>query len=74
MMPGVIVNEVRRQQAHAADAGRFETLSILEPNKFRQGSVTMIRRFGDDEKLRDADFEKDALFMTGRRLPAMPEL
>ena len=59
MLMGSIANEIKRQQAMAGLDARFEVLSLVEPHKRRQGSVTMIRRLGWDSSIRNRSFEDD---------------
>ena len=44
LLCGSIANEIKRQQMRAGLAARFEVLSLVEPHKTRQGSVTMVRK------------------------------
>jgi hypothetical protein len=59
MLMGSIANEIKRQQAMAGLDARFEVLSLVEPHKRRQSSVTMVRRLGWDSAIRDRSFEED---------------
>ena len=54
-----IANEIKRQQAKAGVKAKFEVLSLLEPHKTRQGSVTMIRRLGQSSMVRNMDLQDD---------------
>ena len=56
LLPGAILNEIKRQEARQADKARFEVLSLLEPYKIRQGSVTLIRKLPPQDRLRDEAF------------------
>jgi hypothetical protein len=60
VMPGMIVNEIKRQLEAAGPRSRFEALSIVEPHKRRQGSVTLVRRLGALSMTRDASIDEEA--------------
>ena len=74
MQPSAILNELKRQQIDAgADAG-FEVLSLLEPHKHRQGSVTLLRRLAPTSRQRDASFAEEmaaAGFDSGTGFPRL---
>ena len=74
LIMGSIANEIKRQQAKAGDKAKFEVLSLVEPHKTRQGSVTMVRRLGADSDIRDVDFQEDVSNIMGRPIKPMPEL
>ena len=65
MVMGSIANEIRRQQAKAGLDAEFEVLSIVEPHKRRQGSVTTIRRLGAESRIRDREFTDDIRAVNG---------
>lgn len=46
--PTMVLNEIKRQQAKQGIHVRFETASLVEPHKGRQGSVTLVRRLGSE--------------------------
>ena len=59
LLPGSILNEIKRQQARQGIRSTFEVLSLVEPHKIRQGSVTMIRRLPKHSRCRDIDLDDD---------------
>lgn len=59
MQPSAILNELKRQQIAAGDQAGFEVLSLLEPHKYRQGSVTLLRRLAPTSRQRDASFSEE---------------
>jgi len=71
---GPVANEIKRQQMHAAVNAGFEVLSLVEPHKRRQGSVTMIRRLPWTSMCRDRDFQEEVLEISGRRPKPMIKL
>jgi len=42
--PSSILKEIKRQQALQGTDSNFEVVSLVEPHKYRQGSVTLIRK------------------------------
>lgn len=65
MVMGSVANEIKRQQANAGIDAEFEVLSLIEPHKRRQGSVTMIRRTGEKSRIRDRVFSEDVKAVLG---------
>ena len=57
LSPGVILNELKRQQALLGMDASFEVLSLLEPHKHSQGSVTMVRKLPPTETARHTSYE-----------------
>lgn len=56
---GSIANEIKRQQLAAGVQSGFEVLSLLEPHKRRQGSITQIRKLPENSRCRNVSFEKE---------------
>lgn len=69
-----IANEIKRQQLKAGHDAEFEVLSLLEPHKSRQGSITMVRKLNDYSISRDEDFQDAMNGLTGWQAPPMPKL
>ena len=67
MVMGSIANEIKRQQLSAGLDAPFELLSLVEPHKSRQGSVTMIRRVTPQSMARPADFQTEVSQVFGER-------
>jgi len=44
LAPGAVLTEIKRQHVQAGVDAHFEILSVVEPHKTRQGSVTLLRR------------------------------
>jgi predicted O-methyltransferase YrrM len=63
-----------RQQAAAGLSAEFEVLSLLEPHKQRQGSVTMIRKLGWASRCRDRDFGQEVFDIFGAKYKPMIRL
>lgn len=64
---GPIANEIKRQQLAAGTGARFEVMSLVEPHKGAQGSVTLIRRLGPTSMCREADFQQEVFEIFGAR-------
>ena len=64
---GPVANEIKRQQMHAGMNAAFEVLSLVEPHKRRQGSVTMIRKLPWTSMCRDRDFQQEVLEISGKQ-------
>ena len=74
MVMGSITNEIKRQHAQAGLEAEFEVLSLIEPHKRRQGSVTMVRRIGMDTGIREREFKDDVKAMTGEDVKPLRQL
>lgn len=74
LMCGPIANELKRQQAAAGLSAEFEVMSLVEPHKQRQGSVTMIRKLGPASRCRDQDFEQEVCEIFGAKYKPMIKL
>mgnify|MGYP005714881945 CR=1 FL=1 len=64
MITGAVTNAIKKQQLTAQMNSRFEYISLLEPHKFRQGSVSLIRRIDETDLCRDTNMgtELNALY------------
>jgi hypothetical protein len=69
LLPGSILNEIKRQQARQGIRSTFEVLSLVEPHKLQQGSVTLIRRLPQGSRCRDIDLSDDIQKCFGRPEP-----
>jgi len=69
-----IIDEIKRQQASAGVAARFEMLSLVEPHKSRQGSVTLVRKLSSQSTCRNRDFQTEMQRLFGREVQAFPGL
>ena len=69
-----IANEIKRQQLDSSHESAFEVLSLLEPHKSRQGSLTMVRKLSIHSLCRNEDFQEAMVGITGRQVPPMPKL
>lgn len=67
LIAGPIVNEIKRQQLKTGVSARFEVLSLVEPHKSRQGSVTLVRRLPWTSMCRDRAFEQEVQEIFGAR-------
>ena len=74
LVMGSIVNELKRQQLAAGLGATFEVLTLVEPHKTRQGSVTMIRKVTPRSMARDSDFQDEVFRIFGKRPKPMPKL
>lgn len=69
-----IIDEIKRQQAVGGIAARFEMLSLVEPHKSRQGSVTLVRKLAPQSVCRNQDFASEMTRLFGGEWPPFPEL
>ena len=67
MLIGPLVNEIRKQQLESGTAGKYEVVSLLEPHKYQQGSLTMIRKLAPASMCRDSGFQDELEFLYGSR-------
>ncbi len=67
MISNPILNEIKKQQGAAGSHAQFEVLSLLEPHKENQGSVTMIRRLAATSMCREADFQEEVTAIFGMK-------
>ena len=74
LVMGSIANELKRQQLQAGTGATFEVLTLVEPHKTRQGSVTMVRRVTPRSMARGADFQDEVFNIFGKRPKPMPNL
>jgi hypothetical protein len=74
LLSGPIANEIKRQQIAAGFDGRFEVLSLVEPHKRHQGSVTMVRRLPAESMARNSDFRDEMIQIFGRAPGTMVRL
>lgn len=74
LLPSPLVNELKRQQVEAGGQARFEFLSLLEPHKHNQASVTMIRKLPPAAALRPLSFPEEMRQITGKEWEAPPSL
>lgn len=74
LVAGSIVNEIKRQQLTAGMNAAFEVLTLVEPHKIRQGSVTMIRKIPPRSMTRDSDFQEEISQIFGNRPKPMRKL
>jgi predicted O-methyltransferase YrrM len=74
MISSPIIDEIKRQQAEGGVAARFEMLSLVEPHKSRQGSVTLVRKLPAQSLCRNQDFAAEMTRLFGRQWPPFPRL
>jgi len=74
LISGPIANALKRQQAKDGFDARFEVLSLVEPHKRHQGSVTMVRKLPPESVARDSDFEEEMNEIFGRAPDPFPRL
>jgi len=74
LISGPVLNEIKRQQAVAGLGARFEVLSLVEPHKTRQGSVSLIRKLPPLSLTRDFGFAQEAREITGETTAPFPKL
>lgn len=74
MISSPIIDEIKRQQAAGGPSVRFEMLSLLEPHKSRQGSVTLVRKLSDQSVCRNRDFAGEMQRLFGREWQSFPKL
>jgi len=71
---GPIVNEFKRQQVMHGIYANFEVLSLVEPHKTRQGSVTMIRKLAPAGQIRPSPYDQEIKALHGDQTDPFPEL
>lgn len=71
---GSVANELKRQQMAAGVNANFKVLSLLEPHKTDQGSVTMIRKLPWTSKCRDRDFQEEVFEIFDTRFDPLIKL
>lgn len=69
-----IIDEIKRQQAVSGIAARFEMLSLVEPHKSRQGSVTLVRKLSPQSVCRNRDFAGEMTRLFGGGWRSFPDL
>jgi len=74
LIAGPVANEIKRQQTAAGFDAHFETLSLVEPHKTRQGSVTLVRKLPATSAPRNSDFRQEVLEIFGARPKPFPKL
>lgn len=74
VVAGPWVNAVKRQLADAGPAARFELLSLVEPHKARQGSVTLLRRLEPHDGCRPGTLAQENLALYGTAGSALETL
>jgi Methyltransferase domain len=68
-VPSALLNEIRKQLADAGRQRDFEILSLVEPHKWIQGDVTIIKKLGPLARIREPAFERDAREFGGGKGP-----
>lgn len=71
---GSIVNEFKRQQVMHGIYANFEVLSLVEPHKTRQGSVTMIRKLAPASLIRQSPYDREIEALLDEKTDPFPEL
>jgi len=74
MVAGPTVNAAKKQLLEAGLEANFELLSIVEPHKFRQGSVTILRKLPPLEQCRTAGLADELHALYGANGCALDEL
>ncbi len=69
-----IIDEIKRQQTMGGITARFEMLSLVEPHKSRQGSVTLVRKLPPQSVCRNRDFATEMTRLFGPEWRSFPEL
>jgi len=71
---GPVANEIKRQQVAAGFDARYEVLSLVEPHKVNQGSVTLVRKLAPTSMCRNSDFRQEVHEIFGKRPGPFPKL
>ena len=74
VIPSPIANEIKRQQFATGISARFEAMSLLEPHKNRQGSVTLVRKLPPRSVTRARRFASEMQMMTSREWKDFPQI
>jgi hypothetical protein len=67
VIPGPWANAVKRQMLEAGVSANFELLSLVESHKFRQGSLTLLRKTSQIDRCRAATLDEEYLQLYGQR-------
>jgi len=59
LIPGPCLNALGNQQRRTGRDGAFELLTLVEPHKLRQGSVTLLRKLAPVDRCRAASLERE---------------
>ncbi len=65
VVAGPLVNTIKQQLLTAGMAANFELLSLVEPHKLRQGSLTILRKLDESELCRPALLAQEQQFLYG---------
>ena len=71
LLPSPPLNALKRRQQQAGTAAAFEVLSLVEPHKRAQGSITLLRRLPEVSRFRDDDLAEDSAAFYGTALPPL---
>jgi hypothetical protein len=71
LLPTQPLNALKRRQQQAGTAAAFEVLSLVEPHKTAQGSITLLRRLPEFSRCRDDDPVEDSAAFYGTALPPL---
>ena len=74
MISSPIIDEIKRQQAVAGLSARFEMMSLMQPHKSRQGSLTLVRKLPTQSVCRNRDFSGEMRRLFGREWRRFPNL
>ena len=74
VISGATANAIKKQQLQQGISARFEFMSIVEPHKFRQGSVSVLRKLGDGEVCRDTNLQNEMSSLYGQPGNALTNL
>lgn len=67
MIAGAVANAIKKQQLRSGMMSQFEFITLLEPHKYRQGSVSLIRRIDSAEVCRDTHLQDEHLSLYGNK-------
>ncbi len=74
LIPGPCLNALSNQQRRAGRDGGFELLTLVEPHKLRQGSVTLLRKLAPIDRCRAASLEREQTDLYGSPGTALDDL
>lgn len=74
VIPGPWLNAVKRQQLSAGLDASFELLSLVEPHKFRQGSLTLLRKNDATDRCRATSLAQEQSSLYGTPGQALVDL
>jgi predicted O-methyltransferase YrrM len=74
IIAGAVANAIKKQQLESGISSRFEFISLVEPHKYRQGSVSIIRRIDEISTCRNTKFQDESKIFYGKESAVLIDL